>query len=179
MNLKYSTLLQKHGLKEEQLSHKIKQAIKSINRIVDGTTAEEENLKNIKSERAVEAAKKRIEHAKILINEQDEELCERIETFVANKEVNQKRAANLEKARQNKAKPKPAETTDPAPVNDPVPPTEPTPPAEPTPAPTPAPAGDPSKKKEEKKGSGLGWIIGGVVAVALAAIGINAYNNRK
>jgi hypothetical protein len=179
MKLNYVSALEKHGLKEEELSVKIRGAIKRLKSTMEAIDLEKANLPNIKSERAAQAAKNRIEQAEFVVKESDDELVGMIDKFVANREVNKKRAENLAKHRQAKQ----ANNNPPAapPVNEPNNPPAAPPVNEPNNPPA-APPANPSKKKveeEPKKKSGVGWLVGALAVGVLAAIGINIYNNRN
>lgn len=107
----------------------------------------------------------------------DEILTDKVQSYSDNYEVNQEKVRKMDEARKAKAAARVQAT--PAPAADPTP----APAPEPTPAPAadPIPAADPTPapKVEEKEEKGTNWLLWGVLGVAGIFVGINLFKNKR
>lgn len=164
MSLKYLQAIAKHGLSEQELSVRIKKEIREINRLVKAVDDAKAKLQTLKTEKSKASLQADIEEANAEIVSLDDQLVERVEKFVANREVNQKRAENLAKSR---AKKQDGGTVD-------LPP-----PAVPENTDVSGPKSEGKGEKKEEKKSGWGMVFGGILLIAAAVMGYNYYNNQK
>lgn len=188
MSLKYLQAIAKHGLSEQELSVRIKKEIREINRLVKAVDDAKAKLQTLKTEKSKASLQADIEEANAEIVSLDDQLVERVEKFVANREVNQKRAENLAKSRAKKQDggtvdlPPPAvaiadEGTETGASNEAAPSGEDDPVPENTDVSGLKSEGK-GEKKEEKK-TGWGMVFGGILLIAAAVMGYNYYNNQK
>jgi hypothetical protein len=189
--LNHIALMQKHGVKQEELSHSLRRLSQSAIKLEEilEQSREELNAPDI-SDKKRETLSAQIQEGEETLQSRDEELCHKIENvWLPNREAYRANAERLKASRTSKASkavvPAPPPPP-PPPVEEPiVPQPEPvntnTPPVEPEPAPPPpAPPAEPAKTSEPKKeGSiGWGWVIGAAAMVAAAFFGINYYQNK-
>lgn len=176
MKFKYLDVLTKHSMTVENCTHKTKLAIKSLLKMQEATEAEEKNLANIKSELHKKNAERRIEQAKTVMVQDDDIICGMIEKSVANKVINEKRSAALQRGRDNKKN----KTNATGPDNQNPPNTD---PPKVDPPKNDPPKVDPPKNDPppdvKKKSSGWGYVFGAIAIGVLAAVGINYYNNKN
>jgi hypothetical protein len=111
----------------------------------------------------------------------DEILTDKVQSYSDNYEVNQEKVRKMDEARKAKAAARvqatPAPAADPTPA--PAPEPTPAPNPEPTPAPQPNPEPTPAPKVEEKEEKGTNWLLWGVLGVAGIFVGINLFKNKR
>jgi Asp-tRNA(Asn)/Glu-tRNA(Gln) amidotransferase C subunit len=107
----------------------------------------------------------------------DEILTDKVQSYSDNYEVNQEKVRKMDEARKAKAAARVQATPAPAADPTPAPAPEPTPVADPTPAPAPDPT--PAPKVEEKEEKGTNWLLWGVLGVAGIFVGINLFKNKR
>lgn len=103
----------------------------------------------------------------------DEILTDKVQSYSDNYEVNQEKVRKMDEARKAKAAAKAQANSTPAAEPTPAPAPEPTPAPQPNPEPTPAP------KVEEKEEKGTNWLLWGVLGVAGIFVGINLFKNKR
>lgn len=111
----------------------------------------------------------------------DEILTDKVQSYSDNYEVNQEKVRKMDEARKAKAAAKAQANSTPAAESTPAPAPEPTPAPnpEPTPAPQPNPESTPAPKVEEKEEKGTNWLLWGVLGVAGIFVGINLFKNKR
>jgi Asp-tRNA(Asn)/Glu-tRNA(Gln) amidotransferase C subunit len=107
----------------------------------------------------------------------DEILTDKVQSYSDNYEVNQEKVRKMDEARKAKAAARVQATPAPAADPTPAPAPEPTPVADPTPAPAADPT--PAPKVEEKEEKGTNWLLWGVLGVAGIFVGINLFKNKR
>lgn len=107
----------------------------------------------------------------------DEILTDKVQSYSDNYEVNQEKVRKMDEARKAKAAARVQATPAPAADPTPAPAPEPIPVADPTPAPAPDPT--PAPKVEEKEEKGTNWLLWGVLGVAGIFVGINLFKNKR
>jgi Asp-tRNA(Asn)/Glu-tRNA(Gln) amidotransferase C subunit len=107
----------------------------------------------------------------------DEILTDKVQSYSDNYEVNQEKVRKMDEARKAKAAARVQATPAPAADPTPAPAPEPTPVVDPTPAPAPDPT--PAPKVEEKEEKGTNWLLWGVLGVAGIFVGINLFKNKR
>lgn len=107
----------------------------------------------------------------------DEILTDKVQSYSDNYEVNQEKVRKMDEARKAKAAARVQATPAPAADPTPAPAPEPTPVADPIPAPAPDPT--PAPKVEEKEEKGTNWLLWGVLGVAGIFVGINLFKNKR
>ena len=178
--MKYSQILTEHGLTADGVPVKTQGKIKTLEKLNAAIASEEADIEKITNKRAKAAAEKKVSESKDTGQLLDDEICEAIKRYVANKDHYDRQSQKLRETtanRRKKVETEPAgepavvlpivETppaNEPAPVNDP-----------PTNEPAPASVDEPPVKK---KSSGIGWLLGGLVLIGLAAVGINYKRNN-
>lgn len=184
MSMKYVDLLKEHGLTAEGVPVKTRTKISRLLNLNEAIASGEADLAGITSKRAKAAAEEKITESKNVGQQLDDEICEAIMRYVKNKDHYDTQATRLKAVAASK---KNGGVTDPViepavdtPADPPAAPaTAIDPPADPPSTPAPkivdAPAAD---DKPKKKGSGLGWLLGGLVTVGLIAFGINYKKNN-
>lgn len=186
MELKYQEQLRKLGLSVDEVSHRLRQDIKRINKLV-GLVADAKNqLQSAKTEAKKNNLQNEILTGEENISAMDEEITRGIIKFYENKDANVRKAAHLKAVRErsskgNNADKKPADDSNADGSAQPSG-TPPTPTSSPEPPATPNNVGDdPSAVSEpKKKKSSAGWLlVGGIILTAAAAfIGIKLKNKE-
>ena len=155
--MNYLNKLNELGLTEDSISASLKKKIQGYKKLEAKVLEFKEALDTGELEGDdLEVVTESYNNASDDLRIEDEELVKAIVKFDANKERYAEQAKNL--------KPKTKKVQ------------EPTPQPEPQPQPEPTPVAAVEEKKESS--SGLGWLVGGLVTVALAAVGINYLKNK-
>lgn len=108
----------------------------------------------------------------------DEILTDKVQSYSDNYEVNQEKVRKMDEARKAKAAAK-AQGGNPTPAPQPEPTPAPQPDPTPAPQPTPNPEPTPTPKEEEKEEKGTNWLLWGVLGVAGIFVGINLFKNKR
>jgi len=177
----FTDILKKHGLTEETVSHALKVKIKRYNKFLAAIGVEKENLTKATTDRAKQAIEKEITKGEEYLVTLNQDICDHIEKFAQNIELNLRKAENLKNTRAAKGK---AKTETPSPEETPTPAPEETPAASSTPAEevveeTPAASEEVATVEEESKKKKTPWglILG--IGLALATGGAIAYHHFK
>ncbi len=166
-----------HNITEDKLSHSIKVKIKKYTNLEASISEAVASLIGITNDRARQKVEQQITEGNEMLTQLNSEIITSIDKFVANFDLNQKRAAGLQKARESRGKGKPSadnqgqqqepdqgqqqhqqsqggSNDDNNTSNTP----------------------DPVVVTEKKKSSILGWILGGIAVAALGYFGIKHMN---
>lgn len=165
----FRSLLTQKNLSADKLSAKIKKDIKKYDTIESLMEQRKQELLQEKNQRKKKSIEKEIAEAEDALKEMDAALNVAIERYDKYKDTYAASASRLNAGRKKNLN----STGGNAPASQ-DPPTP--PPANPDPVNEP-PAPE-SQSQPEKKSSGIGWLVGGLLVAGLAAIGINYYNNK-
>lgn len=203
--MKYVELLKEHNLDAATVPVKTRSKITRLVKLEQAVATEQARLPSINSKRQKEQVEADIKESMKVVEQLDEEIVEALQRYVDNKPHYDAQSARLKATTAaRKEKRDQSSTSNPAPDNDPnaatTPATTPDVTMEPIvstestthitlsssnetivdPTPTPNKKADttPADVKTKKKSSGVGWLLGGLAFVALAAIGINYKRNN-
>lgn len=171
----YESLLSPHNLTIEQLSKPTQALIAKYKQTTTYLSDVEAKLAAASGDRTKNKLTKEVDDVKTYLLDLEKQITRKIEIYAKNKDVYAANADRLKKAREGKViqKAAPSPVVDaPAPVSEPIVHNEGGVIADADKA-----TSDSSSAPIKKK-SGIGWLVGGLVAVVLAGVGINYYNNR-
>ena len=177
MRYQFETLLQKHSLKEQDLSAPTKAKVIRFRKVLAGMEEAETQLKdnNLTVKKKAELTKQ-IEDAKEFVTTTDTELTDSITKWIPNREKYAESTKRLAQSRAQKSGQPAGQPVSPAPAQTAT---------STTPTGTLSHTTSPTKKDkqtqavqttDEKKGwGGWGWVVGGILAFGLAAVGFQIY----
>jgi hypothetical protein len=172
----FRELLSQKNLTVDSLSVKIRGKIKKYEQIEAMMNEQKQKALQEKGVRKKKEMENEIAEAEGVLSEMNAELCKAIERFDKNKDYYAQQGQKLKDAKKGKGGNNNPPADPPTPNDPPADPPTPTdPPADPPQAdPTDPPADPPAPKK-----GSIGWLVGGLLALGLAAVGINYYNNKS
>ena len=177
--MNYLNKLNELGLTEDTISTSLRKKIKDYKKLEGIVLGYKEDLDSGEAQgEDLELLTQSYNDASDDLNILDEDLVNSIVKFNANKDRYAEQSKNLKPKGKKVAPVTPVAPVEPQPPVEPVVPAE---PAEPTEPVAPVEPIEPVVEvvEEKKNNNALGWIAGGIVAVALAAVGINYYKNNS
>lgn len=188
----YTDILKKLGATEDQLSSGIRKLIKQLTTVNSDIAILNDQLQATSSARKKSSLQKYIDNANAQGAALEDQIGKSIEKYWPNKEKFKQASQVMAAGRKNKQVAHPAPPPAPDPVNDPPPGPDPDPAPDPDPDPDPkggkvVPITKPTPMKKTatdpdpppKKGGWAAWLIGGIVVVGAAALGITLYNRSR
>jgi hypothetical protein len=183
--MNFTEVLKKHGLTEEAVSHALKVKIKRYNKFLAAIGVEKEKLTKATTDRAKQVIENEITKGEEYLVSLNQDICDHIDKFAQNIELNQRKAENLKKTREAKGKGKtetPASEEKPAASSAPASEEKPassTPESEEVIEETPAASEEVAAVEDDSKKKKTPWGLILSIGLALATGGAIAYHHFK
>lgn len=171
------------GLDAKKLSKNLTRDVKNfLNAVSDLKQKEDEFASAEPGGDGYDEAKEELESYRGEINEADQFLVNRVQTYYDNKDYYAQKVQDLNRGKAKAAEAKGIAAPQPAPQ--PVPAPQPEPAAVVTatngkPEPTPKPVDVVEEKPKEKKSGGADWLLWGVLGIAGIMVGVNLFKNKN